>query len=90
MDLKAFLSTFALIFVAELGDKTQLTTMVIAAQSRSPVSVFVGAALALVATSLLGVLLGAGITQVLPIKYIKLGAGIFFVVIGVFLILGRG
>lgn len=90
MDLKALLSTFALIFVAELGDKTQLTTMVLAAQSRSPVSVFVGAALALVASSLLGVVFGAAITHVLPIRYIKLGAGIFFVVIGVFLILGRG
>lgn len=90
MDIKALLTTFALIFVAELGDKTQLTTMVLAAQSKAPVSVFVGAALALVAASALGVVLGAAITQVLPVRYIKLGAGIFFVIIGLFLILGRG
>ncbi len=90
MDLKVFLSTFALIFIAELGDKTQLTTMVLAAQSKSAVSVFAGAALALVAASALGVLLGTAFTQILPLRYIKLGAGMFFVAIGVFLILGRG
>lgn len=90
MDLKALLTTFALIFVAELGDKTQLTTMVLAAQSKAPVSVFIGAALALAASSLLGVLLGAAITQVVPVRYIKLGAGLFFIGIGVFLVLGRG
>lgn len=90
MDIKVFLSTFALIFIAELGDKTQLMTMVLAAQSKSAISVFAGAALALVAASALGVLLGTAITQILPLPYIKLGAGIFFVVIGVFLILGRG
>lgn len=90
MDIKVFLSTFALIFIAELGDKTQLMTMVLAAQSKSAISVFAGAALALVAASALGVLLGTAITQILPLPYIKLGAGILFVAIGVFLILGRG
>lgn len=90
MDIKVLLSTFALIFIAELGDKTQLMTMVLAAQSKSAISVFAGAALALVAASALGVLLGTAITQILPLPYIKLGAGILFVAIGVFLILGRG
>ncbi|RJQ08626.1 MAG: hypothetical protein C4551_04855 [Bacillota bacterium] len=89
MELKVLLGTFALIFVAELGDKTQLTTMVLAAQSRSPVSVFVGAALALVTSSLVGVLLGGAITQVVPVRFIRLGAGVVFVVIGLFLALGR-
>lgn len=90
MSLKVVLSTFALIFVAELGDKTQLTTMVLAAQSKAPVAVFVGAALALVASSLLGVLFGGAITHVLPVRHIRIGAGLFFVAIGVFLVLGRG
>jgi len=89
LELKVLLGTFALIFVAELGDKTQLTTMVLAAQSRSPVSVFVGAALALVTSSLVGVLLGGAITQVVPVRFIRLGAGVVFVVIGLFLALGR-
>ncbi|HCW50831.1 MAG TPA: hypothetical protein DGR79_02000 [Clostridiales bacterium] len=90
MNLKVLLTTFALIFVAELGDKTQLTTMLLAAQSRAPVSVFAGAALALAASTLLGVVLGTAITEVVPLRYVRLGAGVFFVVVGVFLILGRG
>lgn len=89
MDLKALLTTFGLIFVAELGDKTQLTTMLLAAQSKSPVSVFIGAALALAASALLGVVFGSAITQVVPVRYIRVGAGAFFVLIGLFLMLGR-
>lgn len=89
MDLKALLTAFGLIFVAELGDKTQLTTMLLAAQSKSPVSVFIGAALALAASALLGVLFGSAITQVVPVRFIRIGAGAFFVLIGLFLILGR-
>lgn len=90
MNLKVLVTTFALIFVAELGDKTQLTTMLLAAQSRAPVSVFTGAALALAASTLLGVVLGTAITEVVPLRYVRLGAGVFFVLVGVFLILGRG
>ena len=89
MELKVMLSTLALVFIAELGDKTQLATMLLDAQTRSPVSVFVGAGLALLASALLGVLLGTAITQVLPLRYIRLGAGGFFVIVGLFLLLGR-
>jgi putative Ca2+/H+ antiporter (TMEM165/GDT1 family) len=53
-----FASTFVTIFLAEIGDKTQLATLLITAESRSPIVVFLGAALALIATSLIGVLLG--------------------------------
>ncbi len=90
VDIKVLLTTFALIFLAELGDKTQLTTMVLAAQTRSPLSVFLGAALALAGSALLGVLVGSAITQVVPLRYIRLAAGGLFVAIGVFLLLGRG
>ena len=75
-------------FFAELGDKTQLTTMILAAQSRSPVAVFVGAALAL-AVSALGVLLGEFVTRVVPTRYIHFGAGVAFMAIGALLISGR-
>ena len=51
-------STFTTVFVAELGDKTQLATLLLSAQSGSPVLVFIGAALALIASSLVGVLVG--------------------------------
>lgn len=90
MSLKVLLSTFALVFLAELGDKTQLTTMVLAAESGSPVSVFLGAGLALLATSLLGATVGAALPHVIPLRYIRLGAGLFFVVVGFFLVFNRG
>jgi len=90
VNLKVLLTTFALIFVAELGDKTQLTTMLLAAESKSPVAVFLGAALALAASALLAVLFGSAITRVVPVQYIRYGAGAFFIIIGVLLVLGRG
>lgn len=89
MDWKVFFSTFGLIFFAELGDKTQLTTMTIAAQSDSASSVFWGAALALSLSALLGVVFGEAITKLIPAQYIHMGAGVAFVVLGLFLILGK-
>jgi putative Ca2+/H+ antiporter (TMEM165/GDT1 family) len=53
-----FSSTFLTIFLAEMGDKTQLATLLMSAESQSPWVVFAGSALALIATSLLGVLIG--------------------------------
>ncbi|BFM40569.1 TMEM165/GDT1 family protein [Synechocystis sp. LKSZ1] len=63
-----FTSTFLTIFLAEMGDKTQLTTLLISAESGSPWVVFAGAALALIATSLLGVLIGYWIARRLSPK----------------------
>ena len=57
-------STFTTVFVAELGDKTQLATLLLA-QSGSPVLVFIGAALALIASSLVGVLVGQWLAKTL-------------------------
>lgn len=55
---RVFGSTFVTIFLAELGDKTQVTTLLMSAQSQAPWVVFLGAGTALVTTSLIGVLLG--------------------------------
>ena len=90
MDWRTSLTAFAMIFLAELGDKTQLTTMVMAAQTRSPVAVFLGAAAALVLTSLLGVAFGEAITRVVPVRLIRSVAGAFFVVVGILLLVSRG
>jgi putative Ca2+/H+ antiporter (TMEM165/GDT1 family) len=88
-DVKALLVTFGLVFLAELGDKTQLTTMMLAAQNRSAVAVFAGSALALVTASLLGVVFGEAITRLVPASVIRSGAAVGFIAIGALLLIGR-
>lgn len=83
------LSTFGLIFLAELGDKTQLGTMMLATQNHAAWSVFIGAALALTLSALLGVLFGEAISRVIPASYLHLGAGIAFMGLGILLVLGK-
>ncbi|MEM9213865.1 MAG: TMEM165/GDT1 family protein [Cyanobacteria bacterium P01_F01_bin.150] len=56
--IRLFFTTFFTIFVAELGDKTQITTLLISAESQSPWIVFIGAAVALLFTTLLGIFVG--------------------------------
>lgn len=89
LNFRILISTFSLIFLAELGDKTQLATMMLAAQSKSPVSVFVGAAMALALTSLLGVMVGEFITDLVPARVIHSVAGVGFIVLGGLLLMGR-
>ncbi len=85
MDWKLFGSTFAAIFVAELGDKTQLATLSLAAGSKARWIVFAGAALALVATSGLGVVGGDVVARFVPPKWVHRAAAVLFVVLGVFM-----
>ena len=83
MDIKLFLITFGAIFLAELGDKTQLATMSFAAGNRHALLiVFAASSLALVTTSLIGVLAGGALSRLVDPKYIKVGAGILFILIG--------
>ena len=83
MDLKLFLVTFGAIFLAELGDKTQLATMSFAAGNRHALwLVFAASALALVATSAIGVLAGSALAKAVSPKHIKIGAGVLFILIG--------
>jgi putative Ca2+/H+ antiporter (TMEM165/GDT1 family) len=84
MDLKIVMTTFMMVFLAELGDKTQLATFCLTADcSDSKLSVFLGSAGALVLSSLIAVLLGAAFSRLIPAHYIKIAAGIFFVVVGI-------
>lgn len=82
MDWKLFASTFAAIFIAELGDKTQLATLTLAGSGTSRWVVFAGAALALVATSALAVLAGEAISRAIPAAWLRRGAGVVFVALG--------
>jgi Ca2+/H+ antiporter, TMEM165/GDT1 family len=83
MDWKVFATTFAALFVAELGDKTQLAVISLTSQKGKPVAVFFGAVTALALVTLLGVVFGEGLIRVVPEEYIKRGAAALFVVIGV-------
>ncbi len=81
-----FLSTFITIFLAELGDKTQVTTMLMSAESQSPFIVFAGAGLALVATSLIGVVLGQWLSKRVSEETLDTCAGILLLLITIGLI----
>ena len=83
--LVVFGTTFITIFLAEIGDKTQLSTLLMSAESHSPWVVFIGSAAALITTSLLGVLLGSWIASRLSPKTIEKSAGVMLLVISLML-----
>jgi len=80
-----FLSTATTVFLAELGDKTQLAALLLSAESGRPLVVFVGASLALVCSSLVGVLLGRLISTVMPAQQLERLAGLLLVALGLWL-----
>lgn len=82
MDLRVFLLAFGTLFLAELGDKTQLAVFSLVTQTKSPLSVFLGAGAALLAVTFIGVAFGEWISRHIPGHYLRLGAGILFVGIG--------
>lgn len=85
MDWKIFLTVFASVFIAELGDKTQLATMLFAADAEvSKTTVFLAASAALIVASGLGVLVGSVLADVINERLLHYIAGIGFIAIGVF------
>jgi putative Ca2+/H+ antiporter (TMEM165/GDT1 family) len=89
MDWKVFLTTFGTIFLAELGDKTQLAAIMMTSKTKLPLSVFMGASLALCLVTLVGVLLGEGLIAVIPQNILKKVAALAFVVIGLWMFLSK-
>lgn len=89
MDFKLFATVFATIFVAELGDKTQLATLLYASDASHPkLTVFAASAAALVLTSALGVLAGGVIAEYVSPKVVRWVAGAGFIAVGAWVILG--
>ncbi|MDI6893984.1 MAG: TMEM165/GDT1 family protein [Bacillota bacterium] len=86
---RAILSAFLIVLLAELGDKTQLSTFLLAARHRSPWPVFLGAAAALVTASLVAALLGGALGRVIPERVLRLLAGSAFIVLGGLLLAGK-
>jgi len=85
MDWRLFLSTFGMIFLAELGDKTQLSALTLTANSKKPVVIFLAASSALIIATLLGVLVGDALFRFIPEFYIRKIAALVFVVMGILL-----
>ena len=80
------ITSFSTIFLAELGDKTQLATLILSAQSGRPLIIFVAAALALISTSLLGVLIGRWIANNFPRQRFTVVSGIIMLSLGIYLV----
>jgi len=89
MDWKVLASTFGAVFLAELGDKTQLATLSLSAGSSSRWAVFAGSALALCATSAIAVVAGDVVARVVSPLMLRRAAGVVFLVLGAVYLLRR-
>jgi len=89
MSLKTFLTTFGLVFIAEMGDKTQLAAITLVAKTKEPIAVFLGAALALVVVSLIGVAVGSVLASYINTEYLEKTAALAFIAIGILMLLGK-
>ena len=82
---RAFFATFITVFLAELGDKTQLAALLLSAQSGRPLLVFLGASLALISSSLVGVLVGRWLANVVPTHQLERPAGVLMVTLSLWM-----
>ena len=83
MIFSLLLSTFITIFIAELGDKTQLATLTMSGTSSRPLAVFLGSSTALVLASLIGALAGGSISNFVPEIFLKSIASVTFFILGI-------
>ena len=89
MDWKIVLSSFGIIFVAELGDKTQLTTIGLTANSHATCSILLGSVLGISFATILGVAVGKLMAQWLDPNWLRLGGGCLFLVFGALMLLDK-
>ena len=89
MEWKIFGTAFLTLFLAELGDKTQLAVITMTAKTENKLSVFLGASVALVVVTLLGVLAGGVLTQFVPAEWLQRIVALAFIVIGVLMLFGK-
>ena len=83
MLLTLLFTTFFTVFLAEMGDKTQLTTITLSSTTNKPLAVFIGSSIALILATLLGALAGGSIANLIPAFLLKLLSGIVFLFIGI-------
>ncbi len=80
-----FITTFTTIFIAELGDKTQIATLMLSAESGKPIIVFLGSSLALISSSVVGVLIGKWLSKKISPSKFSLSTGVLMIIISVIL-----
>ena len=80
-----FITTFTTIFIAELGDKTQIATLMLSAESGKPIIVFLGSSLALISSSVVGVLIGKWLSKKISPSKFALFTGALMIIISLFL-----
>ena len=83
--LSIFVTTFTTIFIAELGDKTQIATLMLSAESGRPIIVFLGSSLALISSSIVGVLIGKWVSKKISPSKFSLSTGVLMILISIFL-----
>ena len=83
--LSIFITTFTTIFIAELGDKTQIATLMLSAESGKPTIVFLGSSLALISSSIVGVLIGKWVSKKISPRKFTLFTGALMILISIFL-----
>ena len=83
MIITLLFTTFVTVFLAEMGDKTQLTTITLSSTTNNPLAVFIGSSMALILATLLGALAGGSIANLIPSFLLKLLSGIVFLIIGI-------
>ena len=80
-----FITTFTTIFIAELGDKTQIATLMLSAESGKPLIVFIGSSLALISSSIVGVLIGKWLSNKISPNKFAFSTGLLMMMISIFL-----
>jgi len=89
LDWKIAATTFGLLFLAELGDKTQLAVINMTCKHQKPLAIFLGATAALATVTLIGVLGGEAITRVVPAQLLGKISAILFIVLGILMLSGK-
>jgi len=89
MDWRTFALTFGAVFVAELGDKTQLAALAFTADSRKPWTIFAAASLALILATAIGVAAGTFLGRWINPSWVRRGSAVLFIVIGAWLLVAE-
>ncbi len=89
MDWKILIATFSTIFLAELGDKTQIAAIIMTSKTNKPLTVFIGSMIAFAVITIIGVAFGGVITKVIPIYLLKVLSAVAFITVGILILIGK-